>query len=167
MSARPTPETTGRKQRATRFQPGRSGNPQGRPPGSRNKTTRAIDALFDGEAEALTRKAIELAKAGDLVALRLCLDRICPPRKDRPVPFALPELRTAEDAKLAASALLKAVADGDLTPSEASEIGRLLDSYTRILERAEFEQRLIRLEEKATMSRTRAASHTSVCLMCF
>ena len=150
MSGRPTPETTGRKQRATRFQPGRSGNPQGRPPGSRNKTTRAIDALFDGEAEALTRKAIELAKAGDLVALRLCLDRICPPRKDRPVPFALPELRTAEDAKLAASALLKAVADGDLTPSEASEIGRLLDSYTRILEREEFEKRLIRLEEKAT-----------------
>ena len=150
MSARPTPETTGRKQRATRFQPGRSGNPQGRPPGSRNKTTRAIDALFDGEAEALTRKAIELAKAGDLVALRLCLDRICPPRKDRPVPFALPELRTAADAKLAASALLKAVADGELTPSEASEIGRLLDSYTRILEREEFEKRLIRLEEKAT-----------------
>ena len=150
MSARPTPETTGRKQRATRFQPGRSGNPRGRPPGSRNKTTRAIDALFDGEAEALTRKAIELAKAGDLVALRLCLDRICPPRKDRPVRFALPELRTAEDAKLAASALLKAVADGDLTPSEASEIGRLLDSYTRILEREEFEKRLIRLEEKAT-----------------
>ena len=150
MSARPTPETTGRKQRATRFQPGRSGNPRGRPPGSRNKTTRAIDALFDGEAEALTRKAIELAKAGDLVALRLCLDRICPPQKDRPVPFALPELRTAEDAKLAASALLKAVADGELTPSEASEIGRLLDSYTRILEREEFERRLIRLEEKVT-----------------
>ena len=81
MSARPTPETTGRKQRATRFQPGRSGNPQGRPPGSRNKTTRAIDALFDGEAEALTRKAIELAKAGDLVALRLCLDRIALPER--------------------------------------------------------------------------------------
>ena len=151
IEQRPPPEDTGRKQKKPQFfQPGRSGNPQGRPPGSRNKTTRAIDALFDGEAEALTRKAIELAKAGDLVALRLCLDRICPPRKDRPVPFALPELRTAEDAKLAASALLKAVADGDLSPSEASEIGRLLDSYTRILEREEFEKRLIRLEEKAT-----------------
>ena len=150
IEQQPLPEDTGRKQKKPQFQPGRSGNPRGRPPGSRNKTTRAIDALFDGEAEALTRKAIELAKAGDLVALRLCLDRICPPRKDRPVPFALPELRTAADAKLAASALLKAVADGDLTPSEASEIGRLLDSYTRILEREEFEKRLIRLEEKVT-----------------
>src|SRR5215203_6911368 len=151
MSARPTPETTGRKQRATRFQPGRSGNPQGRPPGSRNKTTRAIDALFDGEAEALTRKAIELAKAGDLVALRLCLDRICPPRKDRPVSFAMPELSTAADAKLAASALVKAVADGELTPGEASELGRLLDAFTRVLDAAEFEERISRLEE-ATMS---------------
>src|SRR5829696_2272138 len=143
-------ESTEPKQRPRLFQPGQSGNPSGRPPGSRNKTTLAVDALLDGEAETLTRKAIELAKAGDLVALRLCLDRICPPRKDRPVRFDLPELRTAEDAKLAASALLKAVADGDLTPSEASEIGRLLDSYTRILEREEFEKRLIRLEEKAT-----------------
>jgi hypothetical protein len=107
------------QRRGGRFKPG---NP-GKPKGARHKTTLAIEALLEGEAEALTRKAIELAKAGDLVALRLCLDRICPPRKDRPVRFALPELRTAEDAKLAASALLKAVADGDLTPSEASEGG--------------------------------------------
>jgi uncharacterized protein DUF5681 len=150
IQSQPDPETTGRKQRQSQFQSGQSGNPSGRPPGARNKTTLAVEALLDGEAEVLTRKAIELAKAGDLVALRLCLDRVCPPRRDRPVRFTLPELKTAEDAKLAASALLKAVADGDLSPSEASEIGRLLDSYTRILEREEFEKRLIRLEEKAT-----------------
>src|SRR5215208_4970074 len=75
-----------------RFKPG---NP-GKPKGARHKVTLAIEALLDGEAEALTRKAIELAKAGDLVALRLCLDRICPPRKDWPVSFALPELSDAE-----------------------------------------------------------------------
>jgi Family of unknown function (DUF5681) len=83
----PVSENAGRKQRTTRFQPGQSGNPNGRPPGSRNKSTLAVEALLDGEAEVLTRKAIELAKAGDLVALRLCLDRVCPPRKDRPVNF--------------------------------------------------------------------------------
>src|SRR3954447_11412696 len=120
------PENTGRKQKPQLFGPGQSGNPNGRPQGARNKTTLAIEALLDGEAEALTRKAIELAKAGDLVALRLCLDRICPPRKEWPVFFALPELSTAADAKLAASALVKAVADGELTPGEASELGRLL-----------------------------------------
>jgi hypothetical protein len=132
------------RRRGGRFQPG---NP-GRPKGARHKATLAIEALLDGEAEALTRKAIELAKAGDLVALRLCLDRICPPRKDRPVSFAMPDMSTAADAKLAASALVKAVANGELTPGEASELGRLLDAFTRVLDAAEFEERISRLEAK-------------------
>jgi hypothetical protein len=71
---------------------------------SRNKTTLAVEALFDGEAETLTRKAIELAKAGDLAALRVCLDRIAPLRKDRPVLFELPPVASAADAAKAAAA---------------------------------------------------------------
>jgi hypothetical protein len=141
-------ESTEPKQRPRLFQPGQSGNPSGRPPGSRNKTTLAVDALLDGEAETLTRKAIELAKAGDLAALRLCLDRVCPPRKDRPVTFAMPTLETAADVKRAASAMVAAVAEGELTPSEASELSRLLDSFTRLLEATEFEERLTKLEAK-------------------
>src|SRR5580704_6937267 len=83
-------ENTAGKQRGTPFKAGRSGNPAGKPKGSRNAATLAMEALLDGESEALTRKAIELAKGGDMAALRLCLDRILPPRKDRPVSFALP-----------------------------------------------------------------------------
>ena len=60
----------------TRFEPGQSGNPSGRPRGSRNATTLALEALLDGQAEALTQKAIDLALTGDMAALRLCLDRI-------------------------------------------------------------------------------------------
>lgn len=142
------PETTGRKQRQSQFQSGQSGNPSGRPPGARNKTTLAVEALLDGEAEVLTRKAIELAKAGDLVALRLCLDRVCPPRRDRPVNFTLPALETASDAKRAASAIVTAVATGELTPSEASDISRLLDNFTRVLETIDFEERLSKLEAR-------------------
>src|SRR5438874_12919139 len=67
-------------------QRGTSGNPAGRPAGSRNRTTLAVQALLDGEAEALTRKAIELASNGDLNALRLCLDRVIPIRRDQPLP---------------------------------------------------------------------------------
>ena len=91
MGAR-TLEKTDTKQGA-RFRKGQSGNPSGRPRGARNKTTLAVEALLDGEAEVLTRKAIERAKDGDSVALRLCLERILPPRKDRPVSFALPKDR--------------------------------------------------------------------------
>jgi hypothetical protein len=141
-------ENTERKQRPQRFMPGQSGNPCGRPPGSRNKTTLAIEALLDGEAEALTRKAIELAKAGDLASLRLCLDRVCPPRKDRPVNFSIPALETAADVKRAASAIVKAVAEGELTPSEASELSRLLDNFTRVLEATDFDERLSKLETR-------------------
>ena len=90
------------------FKPGKSGNPAGKLKGTRNKTTLAVETLLDGEAETITRKAIELAKDGDLAALRICLDRIAPPRKDRPVLFELPPVSSAADAANAAAALLEA-----------------------------------------------------------
>jgi hypothetical protein len=128
------------------FERGQSGNPAGRPVGARNKTTLAVEALFDGEAETITRKAIELAKAGDMSALRLCLDRIAPPRKDRPVLFDVPKINSAADAAQASAALVAAVASGDLTPSEAAELGKLIESYVRALEASDFEARLAQLE---------------------
>jgi len=120
-------DNTGKRQ-DTRFKPGQSGNPNGRPKGSLNATTLAAQALLDGEAEILTRKAIELAKGGDLAALRLCIDRLVPPRKDRPVSFDLPKIESARDAANAISAVLTAVSTGDLTPAEASDVTRLLDA---------------------------------------
>src|SRR4029077_13663458 len=98
-------EKTDTKQ-GTRFRKGQSGNPSGRPQGARNKTTLAVEALLDGEAENLTRKAIELAKAGDGPSLRLCLDRLVPARKDRPVAFDMPRLETAGDALKASTAIV-------------------------------------------------------------
>src|SRR6478672_5742857 len=98
------PVNTGRKQATGKFQPGRSGNPTGRPRGSRNAVTLAVEALLEGEYETLTRRAIELAKAGDMQALRLCLDRIAPPRKDSLVGFTLPKLVCAKDAVKASAA---------------------------------------------------------------
>jgi Family of unknown function (DUF5681) len=128
------------------FEAGRSGNPAGKAKGTRNKTTLAIEALLDGEAEALTRKAIELAKSGDIAALRLCMDRLAPPRKDRHVAFALPPVACAADAAKASAALVAAVADGDLTPAEAAELGKLIESYVRALEATDFASRLDNLE---------------------
>ena len=139
-------ENTGRKQANTRFKPGKSGNPEGRPKGSRNATTLALESLLDGQAEALTQKAIDLALAGDIPALRLCMDRILPPRKDRPVTFTLPEIKSAQDAAAVVSAVLAAVATGELTPGDAAEIGKLIDSYVRAFETAELAERLERLE---------------------
>jgi hypothetical protein len=131
----------------TRGRPFQPGNP-GRLKGARNKATLAAEALLDGEGEALTRKAVELALAGDTVALRLCLERILPPRKDRPVAFELPAIDTAADTARAAAALARAVAEGEVTPGEAVEIAKVIDIYVRALTAHEFEARLAALEQR-------------------
>ena len=121
------------------------GNP-GKPKGTRHKATRAALALLDGEAEALSRRAIDAALDGDTVALRLCLERIAPPRKDAPVQFHLPRMQSAADAASAAGAVLDAVALGDLTPTEGAHVMQLVETYRRTLETSELERRLTALE---------------------
>jgi hypothetical protein len=123
-----------------------SGNP-GKPKGARHKATRAALALLDGEAEALTRQAVTMALAGDTTALRLCLERIAPPRRDAPVQFDLPRMETARDAATAAGAVLEAVALGELTLSEAAHVMGLIESFRRTLEATEMEARMTELEQ--------------------
>ena len=128
-------DKTGQEQpRASRkgFAPGVSGNPAGRPPGARNRATLAVEALLEGEAEALTRKAIERALEGDGQALRLCLDRIAPPRRDRPVSFALPPLKEAADTRDAFAAVVHAIAEGELTPSEGLTLAGLIADFAAL-----------------------------------
>ena len=137
---------TARKQ-AGGFQKGQSGNPAGRPAGSRNNATLACEALLEGQAEALTQKAVDMALAGDTVALRLCLERIYPARRDRPVTFALPPITSARDAADISAAVMAAVSNGDITLSEASEIGKLIDSYVKAYQTAELNDRVACVEQ--------------------
>ncbi len=136
----------------TRGRPFAKGNP-GRPKGTRHRATLAAEALLDGEAERITRKAIELALGGDMIALRLCQDRILPPRRERPVTFRMPTIATATDAATAAATLVNAVAAGALTPGEAADLGRLVTAYTDALEASEVMARLTELEERAAEGR--------------
>jgi len=118
----------------------------GRPKGSRNKATIAIESLLEGQAEALTQTAISKALDGDSIALRLCMDRIAPPMKDKPVLFPLPRMQDVTDASQVAGSVLSAVSDGTITPIEGTRVMGLIDSYRRTLELTEIEQRLQVLE---------------------
>jgi len=142
MSACDQKTAEGRDQRG-RFKPG---NP-GKPKGARNRATQAAAKLIDKDCKAITSKAIEMALAGDATALRLCVERIVPPRKDSPVSFDLPRITNASEAAQAAGAIIKATAAGQLTPLEAASIMALVESYRRTLETTEFEQRLNEIEE--------------------
>ncbi len=126
------------------------GNP-GRPAGARHKYVLAIQSLLDGEAEALGRKAIELAMEGDTVALELCLERIVPRKKDIPVQFDMPTIASAPQAAHAAQAVLLAVSQGDVTPMEGATIMGLVEQYRRTLELSEFEGRIVALERATAM----------------
>jgi hypothetical protein len=120
------------KQRGRPFQKGQSGNPAGKPRGRRHSITIMAEQLLDGQAGALIAKATEMALAGDTTALRLCVERIVPPRKDRPVNFALPKLESANDAAAAMAAIAEAVATGELTPLEAKDIVSIIASFAKV-----------------------------------
>jgi hypothetical protein len=128
------------------FHKGESGNPAGRQRGSRNRTTILMQGLLEADGEALARKAIDLAKGGDLAALRMCMDRLVPRRKHEPIAVDLPRLGTAADTVTAASTIVAAVAAGELAPSEAADIAKAVDIYVRALATQEFEARLAKLE---------------------
>ena len=127
---------------------GESGNPAGKKPGTRHKATLAVERLLDGEGEELTRKAIELALEGDLTALRLCLERICPPRKSRPINIELPDVKTGEGVSLAQAAVVQAVGEGELTPDEGQVLSNILEARRKSIETEDHERRLDELENK-------------------
>jgi hypothetical protein len=139
-----TAENTAPKQRGRPFKPGQSGNLDGRPQGSRNRTTLAVEALLEGEAEALTRVCINRAKTGDSTALRIVMERISPPVRERAVMFELTPVTTAADLPVALGGILAAVAAGELSPSE----GQALAAQRQALETVALAERLGELERR-------------------
>jgi hypothetical protein len=110
----------------------------------------AAEALLDGEAAALTRKAIEKAKEGDTVALRLCLERILPARKDRPLRIDLPKLASASDATAALAMVAAKAAEGEITPDEGASVNGVISGFLKAVELTEIEKRLAEVERRVT-----------------
>lgn len=144
-----TAENSAPKQRGKPFRKGSSGNPSGKPKGARNHATRVVLDLLDGEAEALTRKAVEKALQGDGAALRLCLERLAPPAKDRPISLALPPITTPDDMVKVMATVVTAMANADITPCEAAAVSGVVEAYRKAVETVEIERRLTALEAKA------------------
>jgi hypothetical protein len=143
------PENTGGKQETTRWRKGVSGNPAGKPKGTRHKVTMAVQALLDGEADALTRKCIELAKEGDTTVLRLCMERLAPAMRSRAVELPMPTIDTADDVLKAQAATIRAMAAGKITPGEAATIAGVLDAKRKAIETIVLEERVAKLERQA------------------
>jgi hypothetical protein len=134
------------KPRGRPFEPGRSGDPNGRPKGSRNRITRAVEELINDQAEGLAAKAIEKALGGDASMLRILLSRIVPAQRTRAVEFELPGIKTLADASAASAAVLAACGRGEISPAEADVIMAMIATHVSILEKTDLEARLIAAE---------------------
>lgn len=132
----------------TNWKPGTSGNPKGRPAGSKNQSTLAALMLLEGEAEGIARVAVEAARAGDMVAVRLVMDKLIPSARERHVTVKLPDVSTAEGISKASRAVLKAVADGELLPSEGQTMAALIEALRKSHETVELARRIDVLEGK-------------------
>ncbi len=132
----------------TRFQKGKSGNLKGRPRGSRNASTMAAEMLMEGEAEAITQKCVDMAMDGDPAALRLCVSRLIPIKRERTISLDLPPLESSQDSLKAIGSVLGAVAAGEITPGEGTAVARLLEVQRAAFEIVELENRLDALEAR-------------------
>ena len=135
--------TTIRKPRGRPFQRGNSG----RPAGSKNGTTQLLEQLAEGEAEQIIQKVLEKAKAGDDACLRMLMDRLWPPRKGQPVKLNSPPLKTSADVLNAIRMLWSAIADGHLTPDEASALSLVAERSMAAISEQETLKRIETLEK--------------------
>jgi hypothetical protein len=131
----------------TRGRPFEKGN-RGRPAGSRNKVTVAIETLMGQYGQQVAARIIKRACDGDVAAARIILDRIAPPRRGRPVRLNLPEIDSAESLMDAHAALLRDVAAGKLTPEEAEPVSAMLGAHLKTIETVEIDRRLSDLESR-------------------
>ena len=130
-----------------RWKKGESGNPKGSHKGSSHRATLFAASLLSGECEEIVRKTIELAKAGDVGALRICMERLLPPLKSRPINFELPAVGSITDALGALTVLMQAVASGRLLPEQLETLTNPISLFIKAVEVGELETKLLDLEK--------------------
>jgi hypothetical protein len=129
------------------FQKGASGNPAGNHKGCRHKSTLLAEKILEDDRDEIINAVVAAAKNGDPTAMRLCVERLVPLRKGRPVIFDLPPVKTAADIAGAVGELARAMAAGELTTDEASAAASVIEMHRRAIETTEIELRLQKLEE--------------------
>jgi len=135
------------------WKPGESGNPRGKPKGARNRATLMVLSLMEAGAREITLAVVSAAKAGDLTAAKMVIERLAPPMRERPIAIDLPDIQSAQGIAVAQAAILQSAASGEITPSEAATLAGVVEMRRRALETEELERRIVALEESAAPAR--------------
>lgn len=128
-----------------KFQKGQSGNPAGKPKGAKDRRTE-MRALLQPHADKLVKKVVDLALAGDVQALRICIDRIIPPVREDRLQVAMPDIADAAGCTEAQAAIMKAVASGELLPSQGEALAGLVEHQRRAMYDQDLAKRIEAIE---------------------
>jgi Family of unknown function (DUF5681) len=144
-----------------RWKPGESGNPAGTKRGSRHRASLLAESLLDGETDRLTRRCIYEALKGDMQAMKLCLEQLLPPVRERPLPrkFRLPKLETLNNASSALATIIAGVTTGELLPGQSESLAAIVNSFLKSIELSEIETRWARLNKPTLAHRGRVLMH--------
>jgi hypothetical protein len=107
-----------------------------------------VESLLEQEAEPLTLKLIERAKEGEMPAMRLCMERLMPVRKDRSVDISLPPSETMQQIFVAIGQVFAAITQGDITPAEGESLTNVLLAQKEAIVKADLERRIEELERR-------------------
>lgn len=126
-----------------KFKPGQSGNPAGRP---KDKSTYTLfrKSIMDDMPE-IIKTVVSMAKAGDMQAAKILIDRVCPTLKPQAIPIALPvRITLAEQG----DEIIKATLGGQIPPDIGSQLITALAAQGKLVELDELTRRIERLESK-------------------
>ena len=147
QTSKKPPSSSSSKKGKKGFEKGVSGNPEGRPPGSKNKLSQLAQKLLEADAEEIVTAIIEKAKSGDPTAQRLCLERIMSPMRSSAIQIDLPKLGTPQDILKGYDVLFEALGNGDLTMDELDRLSNILENRRKAIVTAELAERIDLINE--------------------
>ena len=127
---------------------GSSGNPAGRPRGSRNRAAIIMEQLLDGQIEQLVQKLVASALEGNMQAMGICVERVLPRCKERTIDFDIPPVVGYDDILRAACTILEGIARGDITPTEGEKLSNVLKLSLESRVAVDLECRLTEVERE-------------------